>query len=262
MDSLGIRLAMTALSLGWFTWLWGAGIPALLAGLSLSAMMQLGLRRFRGRLVQKREAALRRRLGGEMVLEDLLYCPEHQAHFRCALLLGQKYPLTMLRVAEGGILCRQGAETLLISCLRLPPEEAVGAGALLPLLRGVRESGAARGVVCVTGNISRSAQSFVETAPVPLRLIPRDALLALAGQASPATDDQLVALGRRRRHMPLRAALAIVLQPQKAKRYLTCGLGLTFMYLVTRLTWYPLPALLCLGLSALCRVRQAPPDAL
>lgn len=262
MDTLGIRLAMTAFSLGWFVWLWGAGIPALLAGLSLSAMLQLALRRGRSRLVYKREAALRRRLGGEMVLEDLLYCPEHQAHFRCALLLGQKYPLTMLRVAEGGILCRQGAETLLIACLRLPPEEEAGAGALLPLARRVKESGAARGVVCVTGKIARSAQAFAETAPVPLRLIPRDALLALAGQASPATDDQLVALGKRRRHVPLKAAMNVVLQPDKARRYLTCGLGLTLMYMITRLTWYPLPALLCLGLSALCRVRKAPPDAL
>lgn len=262
LDSLGMRLALTALSLGWFTWLWGAGVPALLAGLALSVMLQLALRRGRSRLVEKREAALRQRLGGEMVLEDLLYCPEHQAHFRCALLLGQRYPLTLLRVADGGILCRQGRETLLVMCLCLPPEEEADAGALLALARKVRESGAERGVVCVTGKIGRGAQAFADASPVKLRLIDRQTLLNLAGRASPATDGQLVALGRRRHRMPLKAAIDAVLQPDKARRFLVCGLGLTLMYLLTRLKWYPVPALVCLALSALCRLRKAPPDTL
>lgn len=262
LDSLGLRLVLTALSLGWFTWLWGVGVPALLAGLALSVMLQLALRRGRTRLVEKRETALRQRLGGEMVLEDLLYCPEHQAHFRCALLLGQRYPLTMLRVAEGGILCRQARETLLVMCLPLPPDEEASATMLLSLARRVRESGADRGVVCVTGKIGRGAQTFAETAPVKLRLIDRQALLTLAGRASPATDGQLVALGRRRQRMPLAATASAVLQPDKARRFLACGLGLTLMYLITRLKWYPIPALACLTLAALCRLRKAPPDAL
>ena len=62
-DDLGLRLVLTAVSVGWFIWLWGATVPALLAGLALAIVMQMGLRLLRRRTVQKREMALRRRLG-------------------------------------------------------------------------------------------------------------------------------------------------------------------------------------------------------
>lgn len=262
-DDLGLRLVLTAVSVGWFIWLWGVTVPALLAGLALAIVMQMGLRLLRRRTVQKREMALRRRLGGEMMLEEMMLSPKKQAHFQSALLLGSKYPLVMERVTEDGMLCRSGEETLLVACLRVPEGAEAGLNDLAALQRACREHGASRGVACVTGRLPKGAEGYAEAALVPLRLIGRDVLLDLAGQACPATDEQLVALGqRRRRSFPKGSLRRGILRRDKAKRYLLYGTGLMLLYLLTGLWYYPIPGILCLFLAVLSRYVPRAPEKL
>ena len=117
LDEMGLRALIALGTVMWFVWLWGLGMPALLAGLALGLMGQMALTRWRRRAVEKRERALRRQLGGEMLLEDMLLQPPRRAHFQAAMLLGQRYPLRMERVTEDGMLCLSGEERLLVSCL-------------------------------------------------------------------------------------------------------------------------------------------------
>lgn len=262
MDAAGQRVLLWAASAGWFIWLWGARWSAVIAGSALAILADMALQRGRIRLMARREDALRRRLGGEMALEDLLLCPEHQAHLRCAVLLSMKYPLEKWQLHESGVVCRQDSEKLLILCARIPPESELPPDALLPAARAVRECGAQRGVICATGRISKSAEALTRQLPVPLQLVDSAALIALGGAASPATDEQLIALGRRRKHTPLRSLVPMILHPSKARQYLTCGVMFAVLYLITRLRWYPVPAVVCLSLALLCRVRPRLPDRL
>ena len=262
MDALGMRALLLLLSVGWFAWLWGLGLPALMAGAALTVLLNLALSRGQVRWTARREAALRRRLGGEMLLEELLLCPESQAHLTCALLLCRRWGLSVEDITPSGVICRQAGEKLLVSCLRMAPDEALTAGALLPFARAVRENEAARGVLCITGQASQAATTFLQTLPVPLQLVDGSMLVAMGGEASPATDGQLVALGRRRQRLPLRALADTMLHPAKTRRYLACGGMLMALYLLTRLRWYPLPALLCFLLAGLCRFRPRLPEKL
>lgn len=262
MDGAGLHLLLIACSIGWFVYLWGTGLPSLLAGLAFSWMLCLALARGRKSRLARKESVLRARLGGELVLEDLLLCPQLQADLRCAVLLSRRYPLRITDVTDAGVLCHEGAETLLIRCLRLPDSCETDARDIPPFARQVREAHAQRGVLCVTGGISRQAAAFAEACPVPVTLLCRATLLSLAGEACPAGDDQLAVLGKRRRHMPVKVLASFIVRPEKAARYLWCGLGLTGMYLLTHLKWYPAPAMVCLTLAALCRVRSAPPEKL
>lgn len=262
MDALGMRVLLLFLAVGWFTWLWGLSLPSLLAGGALAMLLSLALRRGQAKWTTRQEAALRRRLGGEMFLEDLLFCPEAQAHLTCALLLCRRWALVVEDIIPGGVICRQEGVKLLISCLRLAPEESLTAGALLPFARAVREAEAVRGVLCVTGQISPAAVAFVQTLPVPLRLVDGGMLAALGGEASPATDAQLVTLGQRRQRIPLHAVADTVLHPAKCRRYLACGGMLMALYVITRLRWYPIPALVCFLLAGLCRFRPRLPEKL
>ena len=262
MDALGMRVLLLFLAVGWFTWLWGLSLPSLLAGGALAMLLSLALRRGQAKWTTRQEAALRRRLGGEMFLEDLLFCPEAQAHLTCALLLCRRWALVVEDIIPGGVICRQEGVKLLISCLRLAPEESLTAGALLPFARAVREAEAVRGVLCVTGQISPAAAAFVQTLPVPLRLVDGGMLAALGGEASPATDAQLVTLGQRRQRIPLHAVADTVLHPAKCRRYLACGGMLMALYVITRLRWYPIPALVCFLLAGLCRFRPRLPEKL
>ena len=125
MDEIGLRALIALGSVLWFVWLWGLGMPALLAGLALGLMGQMALTRWRRRVVERREQALRKQLGGEMLLEDMLLQTPRRAHFQAAMLLGQRYPLRMERVTEEGMLCQSGGERLLVSCLRRRAPEAM-----------------------------------------------------------------------------------------------------------------------------------------
>jgi len=257
LDGAALRLVIMLAGIGWFVYLWGTGLPALLAGTALGMMGQMMLTRWRQATLSRREETLRRRLGAELMLEDMLLSPARQAHFQAALLLGEKYPLEMLRVTDDGMLCRSGEETLLISCIRMPAEGELSAGDLAACQRACRAQGAARGVLCPLGKVSPKVLARAETGRIPLRIIRREELLALAGQCSPATDEQLVALGRRRRRPDnASGALQIILQREKAGRYMLYGVTLMALYIITGVRFYPVPGSLCMTLSALCRCHQ------
>ena len=91
-DRLGLRLLVLTLSIAWFGHLWGIGMPALLAGAALSIMLCIALSGGYRRHAQKREEALRRRIGGELALESLMLASPREAHFRCALMLAENTP--------------------------------------------------------------------------------------------------------------------------------------------------------------------------
>lgn len=251
LDSVGIRALLFALAVGWFVYLWGLGVPAVLAGISLGMMGQLGLRHLRRQTVDRRAEALRRRLGGEMLLEEMLLAPVKQVHFQAAMLLGAKYPLTMERVTEDGVICLSGGERLLVSCVALPEASDVGQGNILAIQRACRKHGAARGVACVTGRCSARVEARAAEGSIPVKIIRRDALVKLAGHMSPATDEQLIQLGQRKKRPA--AAGGGVLRRDKAKTYMVYGFGLMLMYMITGLRYYPIPGGVCLLLAVLCR---------
>ena len=244
MDEMGLRALIALAAVMWFVRLWGLGMPALLAGLALGLMGQMALTRWRRRVVDRREQALRCQLGGEMLLEDMLLLPPRRAHFQAAMLLGQRYPLRMERVTEDGMLCLSSGERLLVSCLRKAPGSEASTEDLLACQRASKTHGARRCVLCLTCKCSAAARAWAETSAIPVRIISRETMLALAGQANPATDAQLVSLGKRRnRPGPGGSVLRTILDRGKAGRYMFYGTAMVMLYLVTGLKWYPLPGL-------------------
>lgn len=254
MDGLGLRLAIQAAGLIIFMGMWGLNLPSLTAGLALGVMGQMLLTLYRRCTVARRERSLRQRLGGELLLEDMLLSPAREAHLRAAKLLGMKYPLTLLRVDDDGALCRYGAETLLVVCLRMPSDAELGAGDLAACQRACLAVGADRGVLCPLGKITPRVAARAEQGRIPLRLIRREALLALAGRCAPATDEQLVALGARRRRPETGGGLMRgLLRRDKAPRYMLYGTALMLLYVVFGARAYPVPGAVCLTLGALSR---------
>lgn len=254
MDGLGVRAALLAAGVGWFTWLWGLSWPAVTAGCALGVMGMRARSLLRRRSVKRREQALRRSLGAELLLEELLLIRPGEAHSRCAALLMRRWPLALLRETEAGVLARQGEEKLLIRCVQTPPEGEVGHGDLYAAQRALREAGADRAVLCLTGRLTPRMAAKAEAARRPVKLIRREVLLTLAGEASPATDEQLVALGERKRR-PAREGrlLSVVFRREKAARYMGYGLLLLTLYEATGVRLYAVPGMVCLTLGTLSR---------
>ena len=81
--------------IGWFVYLWGLSLPALTAGVAMGGLIWLCARLLGKKKVKKKEAALRRVLGGELALDKLLLLPPRHAAFQAALWLNPKAPIEM-----------------------------------------------------------------------------------------------------------------------------------------------------------------------
>lgn len=169
----------------------------------------------------------------------------------------------MQRITADGALCRQekpsgGAETLLVQCVRMPPEGELSIGQLVEAHRAMQRQQANRVILCVLGKTPPRVIARAEQMPTPIRVIRRETLLTLAGRLSPATDAQLVALGQRKRRTPQRGSLlSIMTQREKAPRYWGYGLFMLILYILTGSAWYAMPGTVCLTLSVVCRSGQA-----
>lgn len=263
LDGLGLRAVLMLLGVGWFTFLWGLNLPSVLAGIALGTLMHLTFLLYRRSTLARRERSLRVRLGGEMLLEDLLYMEAPEAHEKAAALLMGRWPLTPLKTTPEGTLCRQGTETLLVICLRMTEEAALSAGHLADSQRALRKTGADRAVLCVLGKTPPRVAARADELPQPVRVIRRDTLLTLAGLHAPATDAQLVALGeRRRRGRKKGSLLETMLRRDKAGRYWGYGLFMLVLYVLTGSGWYAVPGAVCLTMAVLSRSPKASEEKL
>ena len=263
LDGLGARGLILTAALALVICLWGLNVPALMAGTALGVLGMLLRTQCRKRTVERREKALRSRLGAELMLEDMLMAEPREAHFRAALLLAEKWPITLQTVKEEGVLCCQGEETLLVQCIRMPEDAELSVGDLLAAQRAARRVKADRAILCPLGKAAPKVMAKAEGALVPLRIIPRSTLLAIAGQFSPATDEQLVALGQRRKRLAGQGSVVrLVFRPDKARRYHLYGLGMLLLYVLTDMRLYALAGLVCLTMAVLCRRSRRPREML
>lgn len=260
LDRLGFRLLMLAGSLGWFILLWGLRLPALAAGIALFLLILLLEKKTRDGRLLRREKRLRMLIGGELALERMILESSAKAHFEMAMLLSLQRPITLLRSGENGMICSRQGEIMLISFLQLPPSAALNAAQVLSFQREAKAQRATRALLCVPCAIGPDAQAQAK-GEIPVSFLSRETLIRLIGTANPATDDQLVSLGKRKRaHAPPRRWLQWILHRRRGPRYGLYGGILLIMYLLTRLFYYAIPGLLCVGLAAACRCVKSPEE--
>ena len=252
MDGAGFHLLALFGSLIWFTLLWGLRLPSLTAGASLYLLIALIRKKTRDGRLKRKEKKLRAVIGGELALERLLLSPPDQAHFEMAMLLSLKYPLVLLRTGQDGVLCALRGDRLLIAFAQLPACCKLDAVNVLNFQRAVRAANARRGVLCVPCPIDPAAREQALTG-TPVSFLSREALIPLFGENNPATDAQLVALGRRKKRRASVSWLRTVLSPLRAKKYAWYGGLLLCMYQLTHLIYYAVPGLVCVSLAAACR---------
>lgn len=254
LDNVGRSALMLMVGIGWFTWLWGLNWLSIVAGMALGGLLLLLRHLYRQMTLARREKALRARIGGALYLEELLLCEAQEAHERVARLLLERWALDITQVTADGILCCQGEERLLVQCLRMPAQSELSVSQLIDAYRAMKRQQADRAVVCVLGKTTARVAAQAEEMPVPVGIVRRETLLTLAGKCFPATNEQLVRLGERKRRVRQRGSLLrIVTQRDKARRYWGYGVFLLTMYVVSGSTWYALPGVICLTLVVVCR---------
>jgi len=264
MDWLALRLLALALCFLWFYRLWGITVPALLAGGALCMLLWRTLALWQRRALERKAAALRAHIGGVLALESLLCVQPVQAAKQAADWLASRYDLDMLGEAGDGVLLRYGQETLYLLCLQGPLQQQTDAGAVLAANRSrLAIAEAQRCVLCSPGAFTQEARDIADALEPPVRLIDGDTLRTLAGQLAPATDAQLVAMGKRQRKPFVWASLRqTVFSPKKTRRYAAYGTGLLALFILTGRLYYLIPAGLCWALAMLSQRGRRRPQRL
>ena len=218
MDHLGGTAVMLAGSLLFFMLLWGMRLSAVIAGLAAFGMLLILRERTRKSRLLHKEKQLRRRIGGELKMEQWLVANPRRAHAEAALLLAQAHEMDMERVGDDGAICmlKKTGERLLIACAQLPAEDKLTPRDVAAFQRICLRERAARGVLCGATGMTQEARRQAALYP-GVRLIARDKMIAWAGAAWPATDEQLIELGKRKRHPARQQKLwATALQPERS----------------------------------------------
>lgn len=258
LDALGFHALMLFLCCGWFLLLWGLRLQSLLAGLGFYGLCLLVRHKTRDHRLARKEKKLRRRIGGEMKLQSLLMQPGAHAHFECAMLLSMQENFQLERMTEAGVLCRKDGRLMLVSFLQLPSSEKATARDVLHLQQAAKALLATEVRLCVPCGLGMEARAQGEQ-EIPVHFLEREGLIALFGAAAPATDAQLVALGRqKKKKMPLQKLGQVLFAPEKSKRYALYGGMLLLLYTLTGLLYYAVPGLICLSLATIshCRNRR------
>jgi len=264
-DRIGLAVMVFGLCFCFFYLFWGSPLPSAAAGGALAMLWLRVIHLARRRKVHIRETVLRRRVGGQAAVDALLLATQQEASdsaLRWLAGAGQP-PITGAARANGACVALRGGERLYLLCLRKHPASKAGREDVLEALRGAKAADAAVCVLCSTSPFSSEAAQMAEAYQPPqtarVRLVGRDALIQLAGQACPATDEQMDAMGRRKRraHFDAKRWRAQLVQPAKAKRYAAYGLGMLAMLLIFRQWIYCIPATVCLALFCLS-LREKP----
>ena len=227
LDRIALAALLLIASTAYFFFLWRSGVPSLIAGFALFALLALSFSLIERRTLHKRELLLRIRLGGTIFLEDLLLLPAGKAQEKVLRLLCQA-----LSAEEcGSGLMRYEGETWLVRCVQCMSGTSVGAGDVLAAHRARIESGAERCALACTTGFTAEAIRCAEWVDPPIRLIPGRQLSSVAGRLSPATDADIAERARRRKKPFSRARIrALAFSPAKTKRYLLCSFLLMLLY--------------------------------
>jgi hypothetical protein len=252
LDGFGFHFLALAFSFLWFLLLWGLRPASVFAGFSLYLMILLLRRKARDDRLARREKQMRAAIGGELALERLLLSQKERAHFETAMLLSLGHPLVLLNTGEEGVLCDLKGTKVLIAFLQRHASATAGADQVLAMQRAVRALRADRGLLCVPCGVSPGAREQAREQP-PVSFLFREEMIALFGRANPATDAQLVALGRRKKAPKPARWMRLILDRRRAKRCACYGALLLLMHRLTGFFFYAPAGLLCLGLASACR---------
>ena len=253
-DEWGAHLLMLFGSLSLFLLLWGVRLPSFTAGAALYVFLLLLRKTGKAQRLRKKEQWVRRQLGGELALERLLVQPSHRAHYETALVLEKAFRLSVGRITDDGVLCRQHGQPVLVHFLQMHRDDELTGEAVARAQRLCKEYDVSGVWLCVPSRLSTQAREQCALYTT-VRLLPREQLIRLFGAAFPATDSQLVMLSRRRQKpMKTRMWLHELFRPDNAPRLARYAALMAGLYFITGQRLYALSAVGMMALSALCRI--------
>ena len=241
--------------ISWFVILWGLSLPALTAGVALGGLIWLCARQFGKRMTAKKEHQMRRIIGGELALRQLLTLPPRHAAFQAALWITPRFPIEMHKALNWAVSGMLEGQSVWVRLIAQHDSVPINVQQLVECAREIREHRMERCILCLTAPASKEALEYAAEHEPPMLIVSRTELIDLAGLCAPATDDDLRRLGEKKQsRRSAQEWLAVILDASRARRYFWYGIGLSALALATGAKNYAVPAGICLLLYAGCKL--------
>lgn len=252
LDSLATKLIAFVLCLLFAFYTFGSFGAATVSGTAIFVCTVLLFALWQRSTLLHRDETLRRRVGGMLAIDALLLVPTSQAHWCCANYLSELSDIKEITMGSDGALALFEDDRILVRCDQACPGDSSGQGSVLSAQRAALNAGACRAILCTTTHFDKKALFLAEQLDPPVRLVDSDVLCAVAGRLHPATDSQLVTIGRMKKSPFSWPRLSLhVFAPQKVRRYLLYAFALLMLYLLSDQLYYLLPSIFCYTLAIL-----------
>ena len=250
-----LRLSTAFLAgIAWFVFLWGLTPASLCSGLAFGAMIWLCIRQFSKKITHKREAQMRRIIGGELALENLLLEQPRRAAFMCALWLNPKFHMEIYKAVEWSVIGILNGKKTIITLISQHPSQPIGIQQIIDCMRSARQRHTEQTILCLTAPLTKDAKFYATSLDPPPCLVEREELIEWAGLAAPATDEALRKLGgHNNTRRSAKEWLAVILDASRARRYFCYGTGMSLYALISGNRFYSVPAAICLCFYAACK---------
>jgi len=249
LDRLALRIFLLFLCVAYFYFLWRRSILSLIAGSALFLLVLLAMMLIEKHTLSLRDRLLRERIGGMIMLDELMLMPGKKACMRIRDLLCQVLDAS----AESERSMRYENESWLICCAQCLQSSSVSESDILSAHRQRLESGCDKCALASTSRFSPAAVRAAEWMDPPIRLITGRQLALLFGRLHPATDEEIAAhMARQKKPFSWQRIRALALSPAKLKRHLLCAFLLVQFYLVTGALAPLFASFLSFSLAILC----------
>ncbi len=252
-----LRVMITCgLGIGWFVYLWGMRLTALTAGVAFGGLLWLCARQFGKKSMLRREKQMRRIIGGELALGRLLLMPPRHAAFQAALWIAPRVPVQMQRALEWGVTGMLEDRPVLVRLIAQHESVPVTVQQVVEAAREMRAAEAKSLILCLTAPATREALAYASGFDPPIRAIERQEMIDLAGLCSPATDEDLSRLGKKKGPLPSEGLGRPGAGALARKALFLVRHGHERPGIAYGQRFYPIPAAICLLLFAACKLRS------
>ena len=235
------------LGIAWFIAIWGVRLTALTAGLAFGALIWLCMNRYGRHCTAKKEQQIRRRIGGELALYQMLTDSSEENIRNLIEWLSQCYPIVVQKKHAWGFLGQIGSDSILVRIIVQHSSVQINAQQIVDIQRVMKQYQGYKCILCLTAPLSKEAFDYIHNSVSDVRLIQRDELIEMAGKTKPATNADLMKFREKKTVWPSKAEwIQMVLSPHRLRNYLGYGFWMLTLAILTGKVFFWFPSAVCL----------------
>ncbi len=261
LDYLLLKLLFFVLCLFFYLYFFGIHIFSVLSAMSTFVIFSFFYKKNQAKKRAKKEVQYRKKMGGELFLQDLLFKENIVCCKEILSALEKKFNFEVKEIHAQGIVAQIKGERVYFEFLKKDAKSAVHADEVLCLKGETKKHHCIRAVLLTSSDSAlERAEEIAQQTPC-VRIFNRQEIVNLVGKEHAITDQQIREIQNTNRILHFKkATLNKILNKKRAKKYAFYGTLLLLLYFVTGLIYYPILGTVLILMATFSRGKQQTVD--